>query len=93
MQHRMMQDDDTTQMRQNAVTFKKQAKQNSSNNQTAMKVNVRSAILVSPIVSTRKNTAYMTFELEIKLDMWKNREPIVNKQDYNKAEKPSVKTA
>ena len=35
----------------------------------------------------------MTFEPEIKLDMWKNREPIVNKQDYNKAEKPSVKTA
>ena len=40
-----------------------------------------------------KNTAYMTTELEIKLDMWENREPIVNKQDYNKAEKPSVKTA
>ena len=34
----------------------------------------------------------MTTELEIKLDMWENREPIVNKQDYNKAEKP-VKTA
>ena len=65
MQHRMMQDDDTTQMRQNAVTFKKQAKQNSSNNQTAMKVNVRSAILVSPIVSTSKNTAYIQLKVSI----------------------------